>query len=66
MHKLVDVFCDVDDFFAVSIPEWEKLCQLMKQPNVSAVIFISMSEVVTFIIFFQMSKHHGFGNTEPL
>jgi len=25
MDKLVDVFCDVDDFCSVFIPEWEKL-----------------------------------------
>ena len=24
MHELVEVFCDVDDFWAVFIPEWEK------------------------------------------
>jgi len=24
MNKLVEVFCDVDDFSAVFIPEWEK------------------------------------------
>lgn len=29
MNKLVEVFCDVDDFSAAFIPEWEKLYYLM-------------------------------------
>jgi hypothetical protein len=26
MDNLVDVFCDVDDFCAVFIPQWQKQC----------------------------------------
>jgi len=62
MHKLVEVFCDVDDFCAVFIPEWEKtlLTDGIRKRQRSG--RMSMSEVMTIIIFFQMSRHRDFKN----
>lgn len=62
MHKLVEVFCDVDDFSAVFIPEWEKtlLADGTRQRQRSG--RMTMSEVMTIIIFFQMSHHRDFKN----
>lgn len=62
MNKLVELFCDVDDFCKVFIPEWEK--QLIedgtqKRKRRSR---LTMSEVMTIIIGFHMSHYRDFKN----
>lgn len=55
MHKLVEVFCDVDDFCAVFIPEWEKTLLTDGTRKRQRPGRMTMSEVMTIIILFQMS-----------
>ena len=62
MHKLVEVFCDVDDFCAVFIPEWEKTLLTDGTRKRQRSGPMTMSEVMTIIIFFQMSHHRDFKN----
>ena len=62
MDKLDDVFCDVDDFCKVFIPQWEKH-QLSdgsikrKRPG-----RLTPSEVMTIVICFHMSHYRDFKN----
>ena len=62
MNKLTEVFCDVDDFCKVFLPEWEK--QLLedgtRQRNRSG--RMSTSEIMTIIIMFHTSHHRDFKN----
>ena len=62
MNKLVEVFCDVDDFSAVFIPEWEKTLLTDGTRKRQRSGRMTMSEVMTIIIFFQMSHHRAFKN----
>ncbi len=62
MHKLVEVFCDVDDFCAVFIPEWEKTLLTDGTRKRQGTGRMTMSEVMTIIIFFQISHHRDFKN----
>ncbi|MEP8782010.1 IS982 family transposase, partial [Enterobacter ludwigii] len=62
MNKLVEVFCDVDDFSAVFIPEWEKTLLTDGTRKRQRSGRMTMSEVMTIIIFFQMSHHRDFKN----
>ncbi|MCU7963758.1 IS982 family transposase, partial [Shewanella sp. SM20] len=52
MHKLVEVFCDVDDFCAVFIPEWEKTLLTDGTRKRQRPGRMTMSEVMTIIILF--------------
>ena len=62
MNKLTEVFCDVDDFCRVFIPEWEKqlITDGTRQRNRHS--RMSMSEVMTIIIAFHRSNHRDFKN----
>ncbi|WDE03943.1 IS982 family transposase [Thalassomonas viridans] len=62
MDKLADVFCDVDDFFKVFVPEWEKqqLADAIRKRQRKG--RMSMSEIMTIIICFYMSHHRDFKN----
>jgi hypothetical protein len=62
MHKLVEVFCDVDDFSAVFIPEWEKTLLTDGTRKRQRSGRMTMSEVMTIIILFQMSHYRDFKN----
>ncbi|NLQ24941.1 IS982 family transposase [Shewanella sp. S-1] len=62
MHKLVEVFCDVDDFCAVFIPEWKKTLLTDGTRKRQRAGRMTMSEVMTIIILFQMSHHRDFKN----
>ncbi len=62
MHKLVEVFCDDDDFFVVFIPEWGKNAVNRWHTQASTRGRMTMSEVMTIIILFQMSHHRDFKN----
>jgi len=56
MHKLVEVFCDV------FIPEWEKTLLTDGKRKRQRAGRMTMSEVMTIIILFQMSHHRDFKN----
>ena len=62
MNKLTEVFCDVDDFARVFMPEWEKqlLTDGLRQFNRQS--RMTMSEIMTIIIAFHMSNHRDFKN----
>lgn len=62
MKNLVELYCDVDDFCKVFIPQWQK--QLLedgtrKRRRESR---MSTSEIMTIIIGFHMSHHRDFKN----
>ncbi len=58
MDKLVELFCDVDDFCRVFIPLWEQQCieDGHRQRHMSA------SEIMTIVIAFHMSHYRDFKN----
>ena len=62
MKNLVELFCDVDDFCKVFIPQWQK--QLIEEGTRKRHrdCRLSMSEVMTIIIGFHMSHHRDFKN----
>ena len=62
MNKLVEIFCDVDDFCRVFIPEFEKqlICDGSKKRRRSS--RMTMSEIMTIVIAFHMSNHRDFKN----
>ena len=62
MKKLVELFCDVDDFCKVFIPQWHK--QLLEDGTRKRQreCRMSMSEMMTIIIGFHMSHHRDFKN----
>ena len=62
MKKLVELFCDVDDFCKVFIPQWQK--QLLEDGSRARKrdCRMSMSEIMTIIIGFHMSHHRDFKN----
>jgi len=62
MNKLTEIFCDVDDFCKVFMPEWE--AQLLadgarKRNHQSR---MTMSEIMTIIITFHSSNQRDFKN----
>ena len=62
MNKLVDIFCDVDDFCKVFIPEWQKQLIENGKRQRKREIRMSYSEIMTLIIAFHMSHHRDFEN----
>jgi hypothetical protein len=62
MKKLVELFCDVDDFYKVFIPQWQK--QLLEDGSRQRrrESRMTVSEVMTVIIVFHMSHHRDFKN----
>ncbi len=62
MKNLVELFCDVDDFCKVFIPQWQK--QLLEDGTRRRrrECRMSMSEMMTIIIGFHMSHHRDFKN----
>ena len=62
MKKLVELFCDVDDFYKIFIPQWHK--QLLEDGTRKRQreCRMSMSEMMTIIIGFHMSHHRDFKN----
>lgn len=57
MIKLVELFCDVDDFCKVFIPQWEK--QLLEDGTQKRQRAgrMTTSEIMTIVISFHMSHH---------
>lgn len=62
MKKLVELYCDVDDFCRVFIPQWQK--QLLEDGTRKRQreCRMSMSEIMTIIVGFHMSHHRDFKN----
>ncbi len=62
MKNLVELFCDVDDFCKLFIPQWKKQLlengTLKRQRNCR----LSMSKIITITICFHMSPHRDFKN----
>ncbi len=71
MDKLVELFCDVDDFCRIFIPQWEQQCIENGHRQRRRYGRMSVSEIMTILIFFicqitVISKHFiwdSFGNT---
>jgi Transposase DDE domain len=60
MDKLVELFCDVDDFCRVFLPVWEQQClengtRQRKRPS-----RMTPSEIMTILIAFHQSHHRNF------
>ncbi len=62
MDKLIDIFCDVDDFCKVFIPEWEKQLLANGKRKRLRKGRMTTSEVMTIIICFHRSHHRDFKN----
>ena len=62
MKNLVELYCDVDDFCKVFVPQWQQ--QLIEDGSRSRhrECRLSMSEIMTIIIGFHMSHHRDFKN----
>ena len=52
MNKLVELFCDVDDFCRVFIPEWEKQLISDGTRKRNRACRMTMSEIITIILLF--------------
>ncbi len=62
MNKLVEIFCDIDDFYRLFIPQWEQFCldngyRLRRRQG-----HMSPSEIMTILILFQQSHYRDFKN----
>ena len=62
MDKLVDIFCDVDDFCRVFIPEWEIQQLADSSRNCQRSSRMTTSEITTIIICFYISHYRDFKN----
>lgn len=62
MNKLVELFCDVDDFCNVFIPQWQK--QLLEDGTQKRQRDSRMttSEIMTIVVSFHMSHYRDFKN----
>jgi len=62
MNKLIDIFCDVDDFCYKFLPEWEStlIADGTKKRRRSS--RMSTSECMTIMISFHQSNHRNFKN----
>lgn len=62
LNKLVEIFCEVDDFCQVFIPQWQK--QLLEDGTRKRrrECRLSPSEIMTIVIAFHCSNHRDFKN----
>lgn len=62
MHKLVDLFCHVDDFCKAFLPQWQQLQLESGERKRHRKGRMSESEIMTIIIAFHMSHQRDFKN----
>ncbi len=62
MHKLVDLFCHVDDFCKAFLPHWQKLQLESGEKKRNRKGRMSESEIMTIIVAFHMSHQRDFKN----
>ena len=62
MNKLTDIFCDVDDFCKVFMPEWEAQLIADGTRKRNRQSRMTMSEIMTIIIAFHSSNQRDFKN----
>jgi len=62
MNKLTDLFCDVDDFCKVFMPEWEAHLLADGTRKRNRQCRMTMSEIMTLVIAFHSSNHRDFKN----
>lgn len=60
MDKLVELFCDVDDFCRIFIPSWQQHCLKNGNRQRRRYCRMSPSEIMTILIAFHMSNHRNF------
>ena len=62
MNKLVDIFCDVDDFCYPFLTQWEKHLVEAGERKRKRQSVMSISECITIVIAFHQSNHRDFKN----
>mgnify|MGYP000856709512 FL=1 len=62
MNKLLELFCDVDDFCSVFIPLWQQQLITDGERKRQRAGRMNASEIMTIIIAFHMSHHRDFKN----
>lgn len=62
MEKIDEIYCDVDDFCNVFIPEWEKVLIESGKRKRRRKGRMSSSEIMTIIILFHRSNYRDFKN----
>jgi transposase len=62
MKKLVELYCDVDDFCAAFLPAWQQTLLESGERKRHRACRMSASEIMTIIVAFHMSHHRDFKN----
>ena len=62
MNKLVETYCDVDDFCQLFIPHWQRLLLENGEMKRNRPCRLSPAEVMTIIIHFHQSHYRDFKN----
>lgn len=65
MHQLVELFCHVDDFCQVFLPQWQKLQLESGERKRNRKGRMSESEIMTITIAFYMSHQRDFKKLLP-
>ena len=60
MDRLLNLFCDVDDFCQSFVPQWHRQLIETGQKHRQRQSRLSMSEIITIIIHFHQSHYTGF------
>ena len=62
MNKLVETYCDVDDFCQLFIPHWQRILLENGEMTRNRACRLSSAEVMTIIIHFHQSHYRDFKN----
>lgn len=62
MNKLVETYCDVDDFCQLFIPHWQRILLENGEMKRNRACRLSSAEVMTIIIHFHQSHYRDFKN----